>query len=82
VPPAKATVVVTAAPVPTTPGPTPSTSGESSSVPAPIEGATTVHTGEPWAASEPYVVVSFALGGTLLGMGLRRRRHHRRAFTR
>jgi uncharacterized repeat protein (TIGR01451 family) len=39
-----------------------------------IAGATTVHTGEPWAGSTPYVRAVFAFGLSLLGFGVVRRR--------
>jgi len=43
-----------------------------------ISGATTVHTGEPWAGSTPFVAATAGLGAMLLGTGLlwRRRRLH------
>lgn len=39
-----------------------------------IPGATTVHTGEPWAGSTPYVLAVVAFGLSLLGFGVARRR--------
>jgi hypothetical protein len=40
-----------------------------------ISGATTVHTGEPWAGSTPYVLLVLGFGLSLLGFGgIRRRR--------
>ncbi|HXQ44220.1 MAG TPA: hypothetical protein VN816_06250 [Acidimicrobiales bacterium] len=46
-----------------------------------ITGATSVHTGEPWAGSTPYVVTLLALGLSLLGLGQVRRRKATRAPT-
>jgi uncharacterized repeat protein (TIGR01451 family)/fimbrial isopeptide formation D2 family protein len=44
-----------------------------------ITGATTVHTGEPWAGSSPYVLAVLAFGVSLVSLGqLRRRRALRR----
>jgi hypothetical protein len=40
----------------------------------PVVGATTVHTGEPWAGSRPYVVGVIALGLSLMGLGYFERR--------
>ena len=42
--------------------------------PRPIEVATSVHTGKPWAGSRPYLVGTGAVGLALLGVGLGRRR--------
>jgi MYXO-CTERM domain-containing protein len=50
------------------------TAAATGAAPTVIGGATTVHTGEPWAGSRPYVVVVFALGLSLLGLGEVRRR--------
>jgi uncharacterized repeat protein (TIGR01451 family) len=71
-------------PPPTTPGtPTttttttsPVTKVETGSAPTAINGATTVHTGEPWAGSTPYVLTALAFGISLLSLGavVRRRR--------
>jgi len=49
---------------------------------APVPGATTVHTGKPWAGSRPYEVAAFAFGLLLVGFGTRRRRVARRAAQR
>ena len=43
-------------------------------VATPISGATTVHTGEPWAGSKPFVVVLIAFGLSLMGLGYFQRR--------
>ncbi len=45
-----------------------------SSSSGPVTGATTVHTGEPWAGSRPLVVGAGAAGLGILGLGLLRRR--------
>jgi MYXO-CTERM domain-containing protein len=52
------------------------TAAQSATSPTPIDDATTVHTGEPWAGSTPYVLIVLALGLSLLGLGgeIRRRR--------
>lgn len=42
--------------------------------PTAISGATTVHTGEPWAGSKPFVVAVVALGLSLMGLGYFERR--------
>jgi hypothetical protein len=42
--------------------------------PAAISGATTVHTGEPWAGSKPYVIAVVAFGLALMGFGFFERR--------
>jgi uncharacterized protein DUF11 len=54
----------------------PVTAAQSSPIPTPIDDATTVHTGEPWAGSTPYVLIVLALGFSLMGLGgeVRRRR--------
>ena len=39
-----------------------------------VAGATAVHTGESFAGSAPYVVATLAVGGSLIGLGLARRR--------
>ncbi|HUO49458.1 MAG TPA: SpaA isopeptide-forming pilin-related protein [Acidimicrobiales bacterium] len=51
--------------------PTAAAGGSSSSA---VTGATTVHTGEAFAGSAPYVAAMAALGGSLVGVGLIRRR--------
>jgi uncharacterized repeat protein (TIGR01451 family) len=45
---------------------------------APIADATSVHTGEPWAGSGPYVLGLFAFGLALIGFGQSRRRRSAR----
>jgi hypothetical protein len=40
----------------------------------PVTGATTVHTGEPWAGSKPFEVALIAFGLSLMGLGLFQRR--------
>jgi len=40
----------------------------------PVTGATTVHTGEPWAGSKPFVIVLIAFGLSLMGLGYFQRR--------
>jgi hypothetical protein len=42
--------------------------------PTAVTGATTVHTGEAWAGSRPYLVVLIAFGLSLLGLGYLQRR--------
>jgi hypothetical protein len=39
-----------------------------------VSGATTVHTGEPWAGSKPFVVVLVVFGLSLMGLGYLKRR--------
>jgi len=51
---------------------TPSTTATTD--PTPISGATTVHTGEPWAGSKPFVIVLIAFGLSLMGLGYFQRR--------
>jgi len=46
---------------------------------APVTGATTVHTGEPWAGSMPEVVGIGLGGGGLIVTGMALRRRRRRA---
>jgi uncharacterized repeat protein (TIGR01451 family) len=74
VPPPTAVGTPTTTP-PTTPA-SPVTAADTDSPPAVIAGASTVHTGEPWAGSTPYVLIVLALGVSLLGLGgeVRRRR--------
>ena len=75
-------------PPPTSPGtPTTTTTTTTSpvtkvatgSTPTAINGASTVHTGEPWAGSTPYVLAALAFGISLLSLGalVRRRRSAR-----
>jgi hypothetical protein len=45
---------------------------------SPIAGATTVHTGEPWAGSEPIQEAVLGMGLALIGLGELRRRRVRR----
>ncbi|HXQ60571.1 MAG TPA: hypothetical protein VN799_10740 [Acidimicrobiales bacterium] len=79
------TSTVTAAPATTTSNPptspssstpvvTASTPTPSAPVTAAISGATTVHTGEPWAGSKPFEVALIAFGLSLMGLGLVQRR--------
>jgi uncharacterized repeat protein (TIGR01451 family) len=49
-------------------------STQPSVLPVSIAGATTVHTGEPWAGSGPVVAAIGAAGALLVGIGVRRRR--------
>lgn len=49
-------------------------SAQPSAQPVSIAGATTVHTGEPWAGSAPIVAAIGAAGALLVGIGARRRR--------
>jgi len=44
---------------------------------SPVQGATTVTTGEPWAGSDPYVYAALASGTILFGGGLWSRRRRR-----
>jgi uncharacterized repeat protein (TIGR01451 family) len=46
--------------------------------PVPVPGATTVHTGEPWAGAGPWEAAAAATGAVLIGFGVRRRRLLRR----
>jgi uncharacterized repeat protein (TIGR01451 family) len=73
--PATATVTTTTAPPSQT-----AAAGATTATPAPVvAGATSVHTGEPWAGSRPLEAVVLGLGLTLLGVGERQRRRARRA---
>lgn len=68
-------VVATDSLTPVTPPPTAAgggTSGGGSS--AVVPSATTVHTGEPFAGATPYVAAMALVGGSLLGLGMLRRR--------
>ncbi|HXX90872.1 MAG TPA: SpaA isopeptide-forming pilin-related protein [Acidimicrobiales bacterium] len=56
----------------------PSTAASGGATTAAVTGATTVHTGEAFAGSRPYVLGALALGGSLLGLGLVRRRNLRK----
>jgi hypothetical protein len=47
---------------------------KNSVAPVAISGATTVHTGEPWAGSRPYVLAVVAFGLSLMGLGFFERR--------
>jgi len=62
---------------PSCPVTTPLHSGSPSQ--APISAATSVHTGEPWAGSLPYVVGVSSGGSLLVGGGLVLRRRRRSA---
>jgi hypothetical protein len=46
-----------------------------------VQGATSVHTGEPWAGSEPLVMAAVILGSGLFGTGVWRWRRRRLATT-
>ncbi len=74
--PGPVTQVLTSTPPPvTTVAPAPAPVIEASQGAAPIVGATTVHTGEPWAGSGRLVALLAGLGGLLiLAGGVRRRR--------
>jgi uncharacterized repeat protein (TIGR01451 family)/fimbrial isopeptide formation D2 family protein len=48
----------------------------------PVPGATTVHTGEPWAGSRPYEVAVIVMGAGLMGLGMVLRRRQRRGVHR
>jgi fimbrial isopeptide formation D2 family protein/uncharacterized repeat protein (TIGR01451 family) len=54
----------------------PVTKVSAGTTPTAIKGASTVHTGEPWAGSTPYVLTALAFGISLLSLGtlVRRRR--------
>jgi hypothetical protein len=43
----------------------------------PVAGATSVHTGEPWAGSKPWLIAVLALGLALTAMGQTMRRRSR-----
>jgi hypothetical protein len=58
----------------TTAATSPSTAANTSANTSAISGASTVHTGEPWAGSKPYVVALIALGFSLTGLGFFERR--------
>jgi hypothetical protein len=78
------TSIVSATPVtsptnpPTSPGtsvPVVTTAAKSGSgALVPVVGATTVHTGEPWAGSKPFEVALIAFGLSLMGLGFFQRR--------
>jgi hypothetical protein len=53
---------------------TTSSSGGSGATPAAVTGASTVHTGEPWAGSKPFVIAMVAFGISLMGLGFFERR--------
>ncbi len=53
---------------------TTSANGTGTTAAVPVSGATTVHTGEPWAGSQPYVVAMIAFGLSLMGLGYFQRR--------
>ena len=69
------TVQLTVAIPATTPGTPPTTTTTA----APIVGATTVHTGKPWAGSRLIELIVAAIGFGLIGFGERQRRRQRRA---
>jgi hypothetical protein len=53
---------------------TKSLGGTTGTTPAAVVGATTVHTGEPWAGSKPFVIALVAFGISLMGLGYVERR--------
>ena len=63
----------TAPQAPTTTTTVPTTTVETAAT-GTIAGASSIHTGEPWAGSTPYVLVVLAFGFSLLGLGAVRRR--------
>ncbi|HEY7948343.1 MAG TPA: hypothetical protein VID75_11765 [Acidimicrobiales bacterium] len=50
------------------------TAAKTGTVLTPVAGATTVHTGEPWAGSKPFEVALIAFGLSLMGLGFVQRR--------
>ena len=52
----------------------PGSSVSDPAVPQALSGATTIHTGEPWAGSKPYEAVLAAFGALLIGIGAIMRR--------
>jgi len=70
----------TSAGTPTTTTTVPTTSVKTANGVA-IKGASSVHTGEPWAGSSPYVLAVLAFGLSLLGLGAVRRRRATKAPT-
>jgi hypothetical protein len=50
------------------------TTSATAKAPTAVSGATTVHTGEPWAGSGPYLAALVAFGLSLVGLGYRQRR--------
>ncbi len=50
-------------------------SGGGPATPSAVPGATTTHTGEPWAGSRPYDVAIAVFGLCLVLLGIRKRRH-------
>jgi hypothetical protein len=71
--PSSAPVPVTGAVTATT-GTTGTTATTGTTTPVAISGATTVHTGEPWAGSRPFEIVLIAFGLSLMGLGFFQRR--------
>jgi hypothetical protein len=72
---ATTTPATTPAATPAATAPAASTvSDPATATPAAISGATTVHTGEPWAGSKPYVIAVVAFGLALMGFGFFERR--------
>jgi uncharacterized repeat protein (TIGR01451 family) len=59
----------------------PTTTVKTTSTGGAIKNATTVHTGEPWAGSTPYVLAVLGFGLSLLGFGASRRRRSAKAPT-
>ena len=82
-PPTTPPVVTPPAPTPPVVPPAIGAPAGSRFVPAPVVGATTVHTGEPWAGSKPYELLVLFLGLSLVGLGIYGRRHprHRRVHS-
>jgi Prealbumin-like fold domain len=77
-----ATIVDDPIPVTAPAAPTTTSTTTTTTAPAPVvANATVVHTGESFAGSGPYVVAALALGGSMLGLGLLRRRRHVRGPT-
>jgi hypothetical protein len=72
--PTTTTTVPTPTTTPTTTPATPVPSVKTESTGGVITGASSVHTGEPWAGSTPYVLAVLAFGVSLLSLGQVRRR--------
>ena len=68
----------TAVKKPSTMPKSPTTTTPSPAAPTPVAGATTIHTGEPWGGSGPWVLAAAGVGLAMMALGgelLRRRRH-------
>jgi hypothetical protein len=68
----------TAVKKPSTTPKSPTTTTPSPAIPTPVAGATTIHTGEPWGGSGPWVLAAAGVGLAMMALGgelLRRRRH-------